>query len=191
MKSGKLGILSALVASICCLGPVLLIFLGLGSLGIGAAIGKYHWYFITGAVVLLVFSWRDYLKDKKTCALEGCRVENKKITMSILLTATLVVAIFAGLNLYTYAGGKGFSNVKRGSEIIEGKTDIIPVKGMTCVSCEFAVSSALKKVDGVTNAMASAKEGKAQVTYDPSKTNVKELIETINKTGYKAGAQTK
>ena len=42
MESHKVGILSALAASVCCVGPVLLAALGLGSLGVGAFIGEYH-----------------------------------------------------------------------------------------------------------------------------------------------------
>lgn len=42
MTPDRLGILSALFASVCCLGPVLLVVLGLGSLGLGAFLGRYH-----------------------------------------------------------------------------------------------------------------------------------------------------
>lgn len=78
MKASKLGILSVAIASICCVGPLLLILLGLGSLGIGAAIGKYHWYLIVAALLLLTFAWKNYLKKKKTCDLKTCKMEDKK-----------------------------------------------------------------------------------------------------------------
>jgi len=184
MKASKLGILSATIASICCLGPLLLILLGLGSLGIGAAIGRYHWYFIIAALFLLTFAWRSYLKKKKSCDLKTCKMENKKITLFTLIMSTLIVAIFVALNIYTYVVQKDFADERTGTELIE--TAIIPVEGMTCFTCEIAVSSSLKKVKGVVSANASAKEGKAHVKYDPSKTSIRQLIEAINKTGYKA-----
>jgi copper chaperone CopZ len=186
MKSTRIGILSVLIASICCVGPLLLILLGLGSLGIGAAIGKYHWYFIVAALVLIAFSWRSYLKKKKTCNLKGCQMENKRITLVILTLSTLIVSIFVALSLYTYMVQKDFSRGITKSKLIETKTTIIPVEGMTCFTCEIAVSSSLKKINGVVDAKASAKEGKVYVKYDPSKTTIKQLIETINKTGYRA-----
>ena len=186
MKASKLGILSALIASICCLGPLVLILLGLGSLGIGAVIGKFHWYFLVAAFGLITFAWRGYFKEKKTCNLKGCQMENKRITLITLIVATLVVAIFVALNIFTYAVQKDYRKEESEARLIETKTVNIPVEGMTCFSCEFTVSSALKKIDGVVSVKASAKEGKAQVKYDPLTTTAAQLIEVINKTGFKA-----
>ncbi|PIP67908.1 MAG: hypothetical protein COW92_03975 [Candidatus Omnitrophica bacterium CG22_combo_CG10-13_8_21_14_all_43_16] len=186
MKASKLGILSAAIASICCLGPFVLILLGLGSLGIGAAIGKYHWYFIAAALLLLTFAWGSYLKKKRACDLKACKMENKKITLFTLIISTLIVAIFVTLNIYTYVVQKDFTDKRTKAGLIETRTVVIPVEGMTCFTCELAVSSAIKKVKGVVTAKASAKEGKARVEYDPSKTSIEQLVEAINKTGYKA-----
>lgn len=185
MKASKLGILSAAIASICCLGPVVLVLLGLGSLGAGAAIGKYHWYFIVAALVLLTFAWRSFLKKKKACDLKACKMENKNITLFTLIISTLIVAIFVALNIYTYVVQKDFAEKRTKTNLIETETVIIPIEGMTCFTCELTISSAIKKVKGVVTAKASAKEGKAWVEYDPSKTNIHQLIEVINKTGYK------
>src|SRR3989338_3584349 len=103
MKAKGLGILSALPASICCLGPLLLILIGLGGLGFGAIIGKYHWYFILGSALLLAFAWRRYFKEKNSCESARCEMEGKKMTRNILLLASAVVLTFVGLNVYTYA----------------------------------------------------------------------------------------
>lgn len=186
MKASKLGILSALIASACCVGPLLLILLGLGSLGIGAAIGKYHWYFILAAFALIGFAWRSYLKEKKTCNLKGCQMENKRITLIILILSTFIVVIFVGLNFYTYAIQKDYMEEKAEGELIETKMVIIPVDGMTCFACEVAVSTALKKVDGVVSAVASAKKKIVSVRYNPNKTNITQLIAKINESGYRA-----
>ncbi|MDO8489511.1 MAG: mercuric transporter MerT family protein [Candidatus Omnitrophota bacterium] len=185
-KVSKLGILSVAIASICCVGPLLLILLGLGSLGIGAAIGKYHWYFIVAAFLLLTFAWRSYLKEKKACGLKACKMENKKVTRLILIIPTFIVAIFVALNIYTYVVQKDFVEERTKTDLIEAKTAIIPVEGMTCLTCEFAVSTALKRIDGVTSVTASAKNGIVHVSYNPNKTDINRLIEAINKTGYKA-----
>lgn len=186
MKASKLGILSAAIASICCLGPVLLILLGLGSLGIGAAIGRYHWYFIAAALVLLTFAWRSYLKKKKTCDLKACKMENKKITLFTLIISTLIVAIFVALNVYTYVVQRDFADERTRTELIGIRTTVIPVEGMTCFTCEIAVSTALRRIDGVLSVSASAKKGIVRVSYNPNKTDIGRLIEAINKTGYKA-----
>lgn len=184
MKAKNLGIFSAVFASICCVGPLVLILLGLGTLGIGAIIGKYHWYFVGGGVFLISIAWRYYFKEKRACDLKSCQMENKNVTLVTLIIATLIVTFFIGLNLYTYLGKS--TNINSVSS--EGYLQYIeiPVEGMTCLTCELTVSTALKKIDGVIETTASAKEKKTKVRFDPTRTNIERLIEAINKTGYKA-----
>lgn len=184
MKAKNLGIFSAIFASICCVGPLVLILLGLGTLGIGAIIGRYHWWFVGGGIFLISIAWGYYFKEKKTCNLRGCQMQNKRVTLITLIMATLIVTFFMGLNLYTYLAKP--SEVRPVSSGVNFQYLEIPVEGMTCFTCELAVSGALKKIDGVVEATASAKEKKAKVKFDPAKTNINQLIEAINKTGYKA-----
>ena len=181
MKAKGLGILSALTASVCCLGPLLLIALGLGSLGLGAALGRYHLYFILGAAFLLAFAWRRYFKEKKSCESARCEMEGKKITKNVLLLASSIVLLFAGLNIYTYASG---SAVNEGSK--QGVQVSIPVDGMSCFTCEISVQSAVKKLPGVYQVRASAKDHVAIVSYDSQKTNLDQIVAAINQTGYNA-----
>lgn len=184
MKAKNLGIFSAILASVCCLGPLILVLVGLGSLGIGVAIGRYHWWFLGVGVLLIIITWRFYFKEKKSCDLKACQMENKKATLIILIAATLVVAFFVGLNFYTYIGKSSSITPSFSKENLESV--VIPVEGMTCFTCEVAVSSALKKIDGVISSKASAKEGIVKINYDPSRTNMNQLVAIINKTGYKA-----
>lgn len=181
MRAKGLGVLSALTASICCLGPLLLIALGLGSLGLGASLGRYHWYFILAAGLLLGLGWHGYFKEKKSCESAHCQMQGKNMTRTVLTIATLVVLTFAGLNVYTYA--KGISKESLSNSDVQVS---ITVKGMTCFTCEITVQQAVKKLPGVTQIKASAKEGAALVSYDPEKTSLDQIIEAINKTGYEA-----
>lgn len=177
-------ILSAIFASICCIGPFILFLIGLGSLGLGAVIGKYHWWFLGAGILLIIIAWRYYFREKKGCELKSCQMENKLLTQIILTLATLVVTFFAGLNLYTYFGKS--PEITRIDSITNIETVVIPVEGMSCFSCEVTVAQALKKMEGVVGASASAKEKTVKVIYDPNKTHINNLIEAINKIGYKA-----
>lgn len=146
MKAQKLGILSGVAASLCCLGPPLLIFLGLGTLGLGSFFGKYHWYFILAGTLLLGFAWRAYFKEKRRCTTEGCQMVRQGTTRFILLIATLIVVVFFSLNLFTYAGG-------RQEMILSQKTDekqiIIPVEGVNILydPGKTAVEDLIKAID--------------------------------------------
>lgn len=182
MKAKGLGILSALTASVCCLGPLLLIFIGLGGLGLGAVLGRYHWYFILGAALLLGFAWRSYFRERKSCESNLCEMEGKKMTRHVLALASAMVLIFAGLNLYTYAKGGVADEVFQR----KGVRASIPVQGMSCFTCEISVQSAVKKLSGVYQVKASAKDKLAIVSYDPQKTNLDQIVSAINQAGYKA-----
>ncbi|NIR93588.1 MAG: hypothetical protein GWO08_07910, partial [Gammaproteobacteria bacterium] len=102
MQAHKLGILSAITASACCIGPLLVILLGLGTLGLTTFFSQYHWVFIGLGAALLAAAWDYYYREKKRCASEQCEFRNKKVTRNTLIGASLVVLIFAGLNIYTY-----------------------------------------------------------------------------------------
>lgn len=65
--------------------------------------------------------------------------------------------------------------------------DIIKVKGMSCASCAATVEKTLKNVDGVSNATVNLVANNASVEYDDEKTNLKDLQQAINKSGFEAG----
>lgn len=61
----------------------------------------------------------------------------------------------------------------------------LKVSGMTCSGCEAHVEHAVNELDGVIEVSTTYEEGKAVVKYDASKTNLEEIKEAINRTGYK------
>jgi len=186
MKAGPLGILSAVLASVCCLGPVLLVLLGLGSLGFGALIGRYHWWFIGAAVGLLAFAWRSYFNEKRRCDAAHCAMEKGQTTKGSLLLASTVVAVFVGLNVYTYASQGRKSAISTSPSAASLATIKIPIEGMTCFTCELSVESSLKRLSGVESADAKVIDRAAYVRYNPAQVSVEQLITAINRTGYRA-----
>jgi copper chaperone CopZ len=187
MKPDRLGILSAVFASVCCLGPVLLVVLGLGSLGFGAFIGRAHWWFIGAAIALLTYAWRSYLKEARRCKAASCEMARGKTTCTVLTLASVVVAVFVGLNLYTYAS-QLCPTAPQAARAAQGPLSsvVIPVEGMTCFTCERTVESSVKNLPGVRRVEAKVRESAAYVQYDPAQVTVDALVAAINKTGYHA-----
>ena len=95
MKTWVIGLLSAVTVSACCLGPAVLALLGLGSLGIGATVGRYHAWFTGIAVVFLAVGWRRYVKELRRCRAQPCQVAQGKLAKWSLITSSVVVAMFA------------------------------------------------------------------------------------------------
>ena len=86
MAGGFAGIFGAL----CCVGPVVIVALGLGSLSTALIIGKYSWLFSGLAVLFFVGAVFQY-RRKRTC---GSGATNWKIVgLAFILMAALLLTI--------------------------------------------------------------------------------------------------
>ncbi len=59
-----------------------------------------------------------------------------------------------------------------------------PVTGMHCASCVYTVESALKKQEGVLDAVVNLANTSAYVEYEPTKVDAEELKEAVELVGY-------
>ncbi|AZS15506.1 heavy metal translocating P-type ATPase [Paenibacillus lutimineralis] len=64
------------------------------------------------------------------------------------------------------------------------KQSSLQITGMTCAACANRIEKGLSKMDGVTSANVNFALEKANVTYDPTKVDRKNLEVTIQKLGY-------
>ncbi len=188
MEAKHASILSAVLGSLCCIGPLLFIALGLGT---GAAIiGRYHWFFIMAAMAVLAWSWTKYLRAKTVCDCEHRPMDGRRSSMLSLVIATLIVLGFAGLNIsrYVFAGAPP----PRAEQAADGRERVVlRVEGMSCATCEIAVRRALKQVDGVASADVSVATNTATIEFDPRKTNLDKLGAAVNSTGYRGSLLSK
>ncbi len=60
----------------------------------------------------------------------------------------------------------------------------LPISGMTCASCVVHVEHGLKGVDGVQNATVNLANERATVQFDPSKTNIDQMVAAVRDVGY-------
>lgn len=102
-KSGvalTLGGLSAVLASACCLGPLLLVSLGLGGawLGLFAALDPFRPYFLGAALVALFFAYRQIFWPRQSCERDRvCSLPKVSKAYKVLfwVVAALVMIAFA------------------------------------------------------------------------------------------------
>ena len=190
MKAKSAGILAAVLGSICCIGPLLLVAVGLGS---GAVfIGKYHWFFLIGGIAVLTWAWAKYLREKTVCDCEHKPMAGRRSGMFTLLVATLLVLGFAGLNLSRYVFASPPVAPPTQTQLGNGLNRIvISVGGLSCVTCEIPVRRALRRIDGVKSTEVNAATKTATVDYEPAKTNPKQLVAAINSAGYHASLPNK
>jgi copper chaperone CopZ len=190
MKVKQAGILSAILASTCCIGPLLLVAIGVGS---GAAfVGRYHWFFLIGGIAVLTWAWAKYLREKTVCDCEHKPMQGRRSGMFTLLIATVIVLGFGSLNISRYVFASAPASTQAQTQLANGLDRVvIPVEGMTCATCEIAVRHTLKRVDGVKSAHVSVATKTATVDYEVAKTNPEQLVAAINSTGYRASLPNK
>lgn len=98
-ESVKTGIIAGFLASLCCTTPILIIALGLGSIGFALGFTKYRPFFIILGIVFLTFALYRYIKKKEG----SCTVGSVKKNLSTIVTAIIVAIIIWALLLYVIA----------------------------------------------------------------------------------------
>ena len=66
---------------------------------------------------------------------------------------------------------------------------VLNLEGMTCASCAMRIEKGLKKVPGVLNASVNLATEQASVTYDPTQTDIEQMVQKVEAVGYKAMPQ--
>lgn len=61
----------------------------------------------------------------------------------------------------------------------------LTVTGMKCGGCENNVSAKLMNLGGVKTVSASSKDNSVKIEFDPKKTSLETISETIAEAGYK------
>jgi Cu+-exporting ATPase len=66
---------------------------------------------------------------------------------------------------------------------------VLALEGMTCASCAMRIERGLKKVPGVLDASVNLASELANVTYDPTQTDIEQMVQKVEAVGYKAYPQ--
>lgn len=81
----------AALSSLCCLLPLAVIVLGLGSGAFMAVTMQYRWILIPAGVLGVVSGFILYVRERRRCNAMACRMVGIRITVVLLVVASLVV----------------------------------------------------------------------------------------------------
>ncbi len=82
----------ALLSSLCCLLPLGVIVLGLGSGAFMAVTMQYRWILIPTGVLGVALGFVLYVRERRRCEQLACRMAGSRVTFALLMAASLVVA---------------------------------------------------------------------------------------------------
>ncbi len=93
-----------LIASLCCLSPVILVLLGLSTVGFATSLsdtfyGEYKWYFRLAGLLALGLAYLYYLRRQGICTLDQAKRERNRIVNGVLVT---LIAGIVGYVFFLY-----------------------------------------------------------------------------------------
>ena len=81
----------AVLSSLCCFLPLAVILLGLGSGAFMTVTMQYRWLLIPAGILGVGVGFVFYARERRRCDTLGCRVAGSRITLALLILATMVV----------------------------------------------------------------------------------------------------
>ncbi len=188
MKNKLVGIaavVSAVLASVCCIGPLVLAGLGLGSLGAAAGLARYRPLFLVlTAIILAIGFYMAYRKRSVACADGTCEYRSGSRAMKAGLWAITAAAVALATfpNWAAFAMRRSQPAVATSAQTIE-----LSVSGMDCAACTVGIKKSLEKVPGVKDAAIDFDKGEATVVAEGGKVDTLALVRAIEASGpYKA-----
>jgi hypothetical protein len=91
VSAGVTAWVGALLSSLCCLLPLAVIILGLGSGAFMAVTMRYRWLLIRAGIIGVATGFFLYFRERRRCAALACRMAGSRITLALLVAASLVV----------------------------------------------------------------------------------------------------
>jgi copper chaperone CopZ len=177
------GVTAAIVASLCCIGPVLVVFLGVGSIAAFSAFEIYRPYLIGLTVALIsVAFYLTYRKREVKCEDGTCKIEGASKWAK---TGVWTVTILAGLAVgFPYLGFSPQTSVNKAVDSTAVVT--LNISGMDCKACAAGVEGSLANIKGVRKARVSFQSGKATIEYDNKIVKPTVFVDRVNDSGFKA-----
>ena len=177
------GIITAIVASLCCIGPVLVALVGIGSVGAFAVFESYRPYLIGVTVLLLGFAfYLVYRKREIKCEDGTCKIQDAgKWNKVGVWSATFLAAIAIAFPYFDVAPSASVNVAVQGKTIVS-----LNVEGMDCKACAAGIEGSLADVHGVHKARVSFEKGEAFIEYDPALVKPNAFVERVKENGFTA-----
>lgn len=181
-------IIAAVFASLCCIGPLVFIGFGIGSVAFFSRFDAFRPYLILASVLLLVPAfYLAYRKREVNCEDGSCKIEsagkwNLAYRQAGKISVWFAILIVAGFIAVPYLGfAKSTQNQL--IDIPKFQTVGLKITNMDCEVCALGLQSQLKKEKGVKAASILYKGRKGIVEYDSKKITSQNIVNILKDEG--------
>ena len=177
------GVIAGLTASLCCIGPLLALSLGLGSFAASAWFAQWRPVFLGVTFVLLGLAWHlTYRRPKVDCADGSCARPPRKAARLSLWLGTLV-ALAAAI----YPALPAANHQINTAAVATGDAKLsVLIPSMDCPPCAKGIEASLSRAPGVKQVAVGYDTKAAVLVYDPSVTSRDKLLALIDASGFPA-----
>jgi mercuric ion transport protein len=181
-------VLAAILASSCCIGPLLVAALGLGGAGAFAMLAAYRPYILGMTTLLLAIGlYLAYRRKPRAATPDACGCEKPKASragriglwMAVVLTATFAAAP----SLLAYATQHRAPPPVGGQHL---EQTVLQVRGIDCEACASPLRHALTKVGGFHDLQLDVPKQTITIVYEPAPGRIAAYVAAINDLGYEA-----
>jgi len=179
----------AFAASVCCLGPLVLVALGATGAWIGglSALAPHRPLFMLATVGLLGFAfYREYRKPSPEACEPGSACAVPTIRRGTRVALWVVAALVVVLLVLPYAAPALVASTSAPPASGKTATVALAVHNMTCDGCVATVTKALTGAPGVVSARVTLQPPRAVVVFKPTRVTPEQLAAAAGAVGYPA-----
>lgn len=177
------GVFAAIVASLCCIGPLIALSLGLGSFAAASFFAEWRPLFLGLTFVLLGVAWfLAYRRPKSVCDGATCAQRPGK-AMRVALWTGSVAAILAAAYPWLAGSPRDVAPVVTAAS---GEKLSVSIPSMDCAACARGIEASLRAAPGISSAHVNYDAKIANVVFDPVMTTRDKVLARIDATGFPA-----
>jgi copper chaperone CopZ len=182
-------LIAGFLASICCIGPLVLGTLGLGSFGLAGAIAPLRpWLLsLTGILLAVAFFFAYRPLPKSVCGPDGVCApavsrRGQRVGLWIVTSLTIGMATFPQWSPMVFASGAPVraSNAHGTTQLVT-----LDVQGMTCADCEGHIEREIGRISGVISADVDYAKASGVVQF-ADQVDVEAVTAAVERAGYRA-----
>ncbi len=177
------GVVAGIAASLCCIGPLLSLSLGLGSFAAAAWFAQWRPVLLGVTFALLGLAWYlTYRRPKADCA-DGTCARPPGRTARVSLWVGTIVALAAAI----YPSLPATKHQINAATVASGDARFsVQIPSMDCPPCAAGIEATLSRAPGVKQAAVDYDSREAVLVYDPSVTSRDQLLALIDASGFPA-----
>jgi copper chaperone CopZ len=182
-------IITATIASLCCIGPLVAAVAGVGTFTAAWAFEAARPYFLalTGLLLASAFYLRFRSMRPAACSAGLCQPSSWLSRYGLWLV-TVSVIVLAAFPYYSGFAWDLLGSKRTNSSLVAAvpfKTIKFEIEGMVCGGCAVVVQSALSQLPGVQRAAVTLEDRSAVVDFDPSRLSSNEIRRAVETAGFK------